>query len=47
VEGSNIGFHIEVTKPSNFNEEAGKVGGFIMACKLYLKMKMRKAIVKE
>ena len=39
--GSNIGSHIEVAKPAIFNREAGRVGGFIMACRLYIKMKLR------
>ena len=30
-----------------FNGEAGRVGGFITACKLYLRMKMREATVEE
>jgi len=36
---SNIGPQIEVTKPPVFNGEAGRVGGFITTCKLYLRMK--------
>ena len=47
VTGPNAGSHIEVAKPAIFNREAGKVGGFIMACRLYLKMKMRGMLVEE
>ena len=39
--GSNVGSHMEVAKPAIFNGEAGRVGGFIMACRLYIKMKLR------
>jgi len=45
--GSNAGAHMEVAKPAIFNGEAGKVGGFIMACRLYLKMKLRGMTVEE
>jgi len=45
--GSNIGSHVEVAKPAIFNGEIGKVGGFVTACRLYLRMKMRKAMVEE
>ena len=45
--GSNAGAHMEVAKPAIFNGEAGKVGGFITACRLYLKMKMRETSVEE
>ena len=45
--GSNAGPHMEVAKPAIFNGEAGKVGGFIMACRLYLKMKLRGTTVEE
>ena len=47
AEGSNTGSYMEVAKPPVFNGEAGKVGGFITACRLYLRMKMREAIVEE
>jgi len=47
VAGSNMGSHMEVAKPAIFNGEVGKVGGFVNACKLYLRMKMRKATVEE
>ena len=45
--GSNAGPNMEVAKPAIFNGEVGKVGGFIMACRLYLKMKMRGTSVEE
>ena len=45
--GSNMGSHMEVAKPAIFNREAGKVGSFITACRLFLRMKLRGATVKE
>ena len=45
--GSNMGPHMEVAKPAIFNGEAGKVGGFVTTCRLYLRMKMREVTVKE
>ena len=45
--GSNLGPHIEVVKPAIFNREVGKVGGFIMAYRLSLRMKLRGATVEE
>jgi len=47
AEGSNAGSHIEVAKLLVFNREVGKVGGFITACRLYLRIKMREAMVEE
>ena len=44
---SNLGPHIEMAKPAIFNREVGKVGGFIMAYRLFLRMKLRGAIVEE
>jgi len=45
--GSNMGSHMEVAKPAIFNEEAVKVGGFITACRLFVRMKLREATVEE
>ena len=45
--GSNMGSHMEVAKPAIFNREAGKVGGFITACRLFLRMKLRGSMVEE
>ena len=45
--GSNMGSHMEVAKPAIFNGEAGRVGGFIMASRLYIKMKLRGNTVEE
>ena len=42
-----MGPQVEMAKPAIFNGEAGKVGGFVTACRLYLKMKMREAMVEE
>ena len=47
VTGSNAGFHMEVAKPAIFNREAGKVGGFITACRLFIRMKLRETMVEE
>ena len=45
--GSNVGSHMEVAKLAIFNGEAAKVGGFITACRLFLRMKLKGTTVEE
>jgi len=45
--GATAGPHMEVAKPAIFSGETGKVGGFVNACKLYIRMKMGRATVVE
>jgi len=45
--GSNTGPYMEVAKPAIFNGEAGKVGGFITACRPFIRMKLRGTSVEE
>jgi len=45
--GSRLGSHMEMAKPAIFNGEAGKVGGFVTACRSYLKMKVREETVEK
>ena len=45
--GSNTKPQIEVAKPAIFSGETGKVGGFITACRLFVRMKLRGTSVEE
>jgi len=38
---------IEVAKPQVFDETSSKISGFVMVCKLYIRMKMREMVVEE
>jgi len=39
--------NIEVAKLPTFNKDATKILGFIIACRLYIRMKMRNVLVEE
>ena len=47
AEGSNTRSNTEVAKLPKFNKKAGKIKGFIIVCKLYLRMKIKKIPVEE
>jgi len=38
---------MEVAKPQMFDGTLSKVSRFVIACKLYIKIKMREAVVEE
>jgi len=45
--GTNAGSQMKVAKPAIFNGEAGRVGGFVSACKIYIRNKLREETVEE
>ena len=44
---SSTGSNVEAAKPQTFYRLAGKVSGFLMACKLFIRMRMREVAVEE
>jgi len=47
AERGTTGPKVKVAMPAIFNGEAGKVGGFVTTCRLYLRMKIWEATVEE
>ena len=43
----NIESNTEVAKPQVFNESLGNILGFITACRLYIRIRIRKDTVEE
>jgi len=39
--------NVEVATSQTFNESLEKVAGFVMACKLYLRMRMTEVMIEE
>ena len=43
----NTSSNVEVIKLQTFNEDMSKVLGFLIACRLYIRMRIREAVVEE
>ena len=43
----NIRLNIEVAKLLIFNRKVSRISGFLMACRLYIRIRMRDVIVEE
>jgi len=41
--GGNVAAATEVAKPQTFDETLSKVSGFLSACKLYIRMRLRES----
>jgi len=44
---SNIGSNINIAKPPTFNKDISKVLGFFIIYRLYIRMKIRNALVEK
>ena len=47
ISQSNTGSNVDMVKLQIFDEVANKVSGFLIACSIYIRMKMRNVTVKE
>ena len=43
----NTRFNSKMAKPFTFNRDVSKVVSFVIACKLYIRMRMRKVLIEE
>ena len=43
----NTGSNVEVAKPQTFNGEASKISRFLIAYKLYIRMRISEVVIKE
>jgi len=43
----NVRSNVEVAKPQTFNRKVSKVLGFLIVCKLYIRMRIRETAVEK
>jgi len=43
----NTRFNSKMAKPFTFNRDISKVVSFVIACKLYIRMRMREVLIEE